>query len=84
MDLFMTNVSRWLSSCLLSAAMVLSPWVSANETAIFSSKATAQPQWAEQGMVSSQEALASQVGVDILRQGGMPSMLPWLLVLVLR
>ncbi|WP_419148298.1 gamma-glutamyltransferase [Pseudoalteromonas 'SMAR'] len=50
--------------------MVLSPWVSANETAIFSSKATAQPQWAEQGMVSSQEALASQVGVDILRQGG--------------
>ncbi|MEI5640915.1 gamma-glutamyltransferase [Pseudoalteromonas sp. UG3-1] len=66
----MTNVSRWLSSCLLSAAMVLSPWGNANETAIFSSKATAQPQWAEQGMVSSQEALASQVGVDILRQGG--------------
>ncbi|QDE31562.1 gamma-glutamyltransferase [Shewanella polaris] len=42
----------------------------ANETSIFSETATAQPIYAKHGMVSSQEALASQIGVDILKQGG--------------
>jgi len=42
----------------------------ANETSIFSGTATAQPIYAKHGMVSSQEALASQIGVDILKQGG--------------
>nr|WP_232772190.1 gamma-glutamyltransferase [Shewanella sp. Actino-trap-3] len=42
----------------------------ANETSIFSEMATAQPIYAKHGMVSSQEALASQIGVDILKQGG--------------
>jgi len=32
--------------------------------------ATAQPIYAKHGMVSSQEALASQIGVEILKQGG--------------
>ncbi len=39
------------------------------------------PVRAQQGMVASVDALATQVGVDILRQGGMPSMLPSLLVM---
>nr|WP_244212585.1 gamma-glutamyltransferase [Shewanella livingstonensis] len=42
----------------------------ANDISIFSEMATAQPIYAKHGMVSSQEALASQIGVDILKQGG--------------
>ncbi|MGX9461465.1 gamma-glutamyltransferase [Shewanella sp. A14] len=42
----------------------------ANDISIFSETATAQPIYAKHGMVSSQEALASQIGVDILKQGG--------------
>lgn len=52
----------------LSTAFV-SP-VKAAETSIYSHMATAQPIWAKHGMVSSQEALATQAGVEILRQGG--------------
>ncbi len=37
---------------------------------IYEHLATAQPEWAEHGMVASQEALATQIGVDILKQGG--------------
>ncbi|MCG7529810.1 gamma-glutamyltransferase [Psychrobium sp. MM17-31] len=40
------------------------------ETAIFSQFAIHHPIWAENGMVASQEALATQIGVDILKQGG--------------
>ncbi|MBV7314310.1 gamma-glutamyltransferase [Shewanella sp. NIFS-20-20] len=39
-------------------------------TSIYEHQATAQPQWARHGMVASQEALATQIGVDILKQGG--------------
>lgn len=42
----------------------------ANEASIFSEMATAQPIYAKHGMVSSQEALASQIGVEILKKGG--------------
>jgi gamma-glutamyltranspeptidase/glutathione hydrolase len=42
----------------------------ATQASIFSEMATAQPIYAKHGMVSSQEALASQIGVDILKQGG--------------
>ncbi|MGI2036783.1 gamma-glutamyltransferase [Shewanella frigidimarina] len=42
----------------------------ANEASIFSEMATAQPIYAKHGLVSSQEALASQIGVEILKQGG--------------
>lgn len=37
---------------------------------LINSASLAQPVWAPQGMVSTQERLATQVGVDILRQGG--------------
>ncbi|MCL1099219.1 gamma-glutamyltransferase [Shewanella gelidii] len=46
------------------------PSTYANSSSIFSYQATAQPVWAKHGMVASQEALATQVGVDILKQGG--------------
>ena len=42
----------------------------ANDISIFSEMATAQPIYAKHGMVSSQEAIASKIGVDILKQGG--------------
>ncbi|GAB1060403.1 gamma-glutamyltransferase [Shewanella algae] len=56
----------------LPAASTLSysPQATANESSIYSEMATAQPVWAKHGMVSSQEALASRIGVDILKQGG--------------
>ncbi|GIU52724.1 MULTISPECIES: gamma-glutamyltransferase [Shewanella] len=42
----------------------------ANEQSIYSRAATAQPIWAEHGMVSSQESLATRIGVDVLKKGG--------------
>ncbi|WP_028774389.1 gamma-glutamyltransferase [Shewanella waksmanii] len=42
----------------------------AKESSIYSHAATSQPVWAKHGMVSSQEALATQAGVAILEQGG--------------
>ena len=42
----------------------------ANVAAIYSSSATAQPIQAKHAMVASQEAIATQVGIDILKKGG--------------
>lgn len=39
-------------------------------SAIYSQMAIHHPVWAENGMVASQEALATQIGVDIMKQGG--------------
>ncbi|GEK11012.1 gamma-glutamyltransferase [Pseudoalteromonas sp. McH1-7] len=60
----------WSCSVSLCVGAALGNTAHADESPIFSSKATAQPIWAEHGMVSSQEALASQIGVEILKQGG--------------
>ncbi len=40
------------------------------EASIYSHSATVQPIWAKHGMVSSQETIATQIGVEILKQGG--------------
>lgn len=40
------------------------------EVAIFSNMDTVHPVWSKSGMVSSQEALASEVGLKILKNGG--------------
>lgn len=40
------------------------------DQAIYSQMAIHHPVWAKEGMVASQEALATQIGVDILKQGG--------------
>ncbi|WP_035385181.1 gamma-glutamyltransferase [Ferrimonas futtsuensis] len=42
----------------------------ANQPSIYSHMDITHPVWAEHGMVASQERLASEVGVAILRQGG--------------
>ncbi|CAM4005839.1 gamma-glutamyltransferase [Pseudoalteromonas byunsanensis] len=60
----------WCCTVLLCVGEALNNTAFADESPIYSSMATAQPVWAEHGMVSSQEALASQVGVEILKQGG--------------
>ena len=41
-----------------------------HQQAIYSDMARHHPVWAKEGMVSSQEALATQIGVDILAKGG--------------
>ncbi len=53
----------------LSSAFHVAP-VQATESSIYSHMATAQPIWAKHGMVSSQETLATRVGLKILKQGG--------------
>ncbi|RLV57858.1 gamma-glutamyltransferase [Parashewanella curva] len=59
-----------LSFTLACSLAPLSQTVHANQSAIYSNMSVAQPVWAKHGMVASQEALASQVGVDILKKGG--------------
>ncbi len=60
---------KWplLSFCMLP---MLFAGVVSSAPAIQSHNAVAQPIWAKHGMVASQEALASSIGVDILQQGG--------------
>ena len=42
----------------------------AQEAAIYSPLDRVHPIWAENGMVASQEAVATQIGVDVLKRGG--------------
>jgi len=42
----------------------------APQTAIYSQMAIHHPVWAKSGMVASQEAMATKIGLDILKQGG--------------
>lgn len=66
--------TKQLKPLLLTIAMALpllsSPTLYADEPSIFSQMATAQPVWAQHGMVASQETLASRTGIEILKQGG--------------
>ncbi|MCL1068763.1 gamma-glutamyltransferase [Shewanella olleyana] len=61
-----TSIAIALSLTAVSATHVNA----ANEQSIFSRSATAQPIWAKNGMVASQESIATRIGVDILKQGG--------------
>ncbi len=55
----------------LVLVLVANPSVNAQESAaIYSSLDRFHPVFAAQGMVASQEALATQIGIDILKQGG--------------
>lgn len=60
----------FLSSAQAHANAPVSTPPQLDNQAIFSGMATAVPVYAKHGMVASQEALASQIGVDILKQGG--------------
>ncbi len=55
---------------LLLVLSLTSQLVEAQQDAIFSSRDRFHPVFAEQGMVASQEALATRIGVDILKRGG--------------
>lgn len=66
---------RLIKSTLL-ACLFLSPSLYAtsppipNQSAIYSPMSIHHPVWAKDAMVATQEALATQIGVDILKQGG--------------
>ncbi|MFV0574705.1 MAG: gamma-glutamyltransferase [Vibrio sp.] len=63
--------TSFLKRCLVGISCLVITGVSFAQTpAIYSSESIFHPVWAEHGMVASQEAIASQIGVDILKQGG--------------
>ena len=51
-------------------AMTVAPMLHAQEAAIFSGSDRVHPVYAKNGMVSAQEAVAAQIGLDILEAGG--------------
>ncbi len=62
-----------LSLALLTATCMALPGLSMaqqEETAIFSEKDIVHPVFATQGMVASQEAMATRIGLEILKKGG--------------
>jgi len=59
-----------LGCALIPACLSLTFPVQANDAAIYSNMDTDQAVWAKHGMVSSQEAVASEIGLSILKQGG--------------
>ncbi len=61
---------RWLERFLLGLCIVLPPILAHAEPVSYSSRDRIHPIFARNGMVVTQEALASQVGLDILQQGG--------------
>lgn len=69
----LTNIC--LASLLFTASLssvIAAPQTAtkANNAAIYGQLSTQHPIWAEKGMVATQEALATQIGVNILKQGG--------------
>ena len=60
--------TRLVGAAVLS--LVLSGPLAAQDAAIYDARARSHPVWAEHGMVVSEEAVATRVGVDILRRGG--------------
>lgn len=67
--LLVTPLSYAASSAQTSSPDITSPTTPA-QTAIYSKMAIHHPVWAKDAMVATQEALATQIGVDILKQGG--------------
>src|SRR5215211_1140658 len=64
----MKSASVWKLAAFAFA--VLWNGASAEETKIYSDMDRVHPVWAHQGMVASQEALATEIGLDILKRGG--------------
>ncbi|WP_022941317.1 gamma-glutamyltransferase [Psychromonas hadalis] len=66
----------YLTKSVLLLCLFVSPYLHATsppapkQTAIYSNMSIHHPVWAKQAMVSTQEALATQIGLDILKQGG--------------
>ena len=62
--------ARWIDRLLLGLCLLLLPIFTHAEPSIDSARDRIHPVLAQRGMVVSQEALASQIGLDILKQGG--------------
>lgn len=54
----------------LAAMMAFAPFAAAQEAAIYSSMDAVHPVWAKSAMVSVQEAVAADVGLQVLKDGG--------------
>ncbi len=61
---------RHLLSGAVCLALTTAPALHAQEAAIFSGSDRVHPVYAENGMVSAQESVAAQIGLDILKAGG--------------
>lgn len=74
LDLIKNKIAKPISLLVVSTSFLLtSPAISAATTsqpAIFSQMAIHHPVWAKSGMVATQEAIATKIGVEILKQGG--------------
>jgi gamma-glutamyltranspeptidase/glutathione hydrolase len=74
--MYTDKIKNILVITLSALSFIVAPGINAKNSlikqppAIYSSNQIAQPYWAENGMVSSQEAVATDVGVTILKQGG--------------
>lgn len=73
LSLLKNKISHPFNLVVLSFSfLALNPSTSAAapQTAIYSQMAIHHPVWAKSGMVASQEAMATKIGLDILKQGG--------------
>lgn len=66
-----SSTKRLMSKCIISSLLGLFVFSnSLNASPIYSQEAIHHPVWAKESMVATQEALATQIGVDILKEGG--------------
>ena len=66
----MSFTQKFIPVLLVTLALAATPAAAAAPPPILSNYATARPVVAKHGMVVSQEAVASRVGLDILKRGG--------------
>ena len=59
-----------MAAALTTAAILNAGTLSAQQTAIYSNRDLIHPVYAANGMVASQEALATEIGVEVLKNGG--------------
>lgn len=65
-----TIIQLAMSAAVLSLTATAQPVMAKSNTAIYAGEDIHHPVWAEKGMVATQEALASKIGLDILKKGG--------------
>ncbi|MEG3753788.1 gamma-glutamyltransferase [Psychromonas arctica] len=74
LDLIKNKIAKPISLLVVSTSFLLTtPAIHAttnSQPAIFSQMAIHHPVWAKSGMVATQEAIATKIGVEILKQGG--------------
>ncbi len=63
-------MSRMIASVLTAMLLAMPGMAFAQQTAIFSGRDLVHPAFGAKGMVASQEALATEIGLNVLKQGG--------------